>query len=157
VATFYTPQPHRRLKYLRLGGLLIPHLSTSTSSFLPMHQEFDPFNPDPNSESYLPEAESARPSKLRFWIHGRSTSVYCMAFVHNQLNHQRTKVSCQRLRGRRKLKRGISKSATLWQIWTRQHDRRRCIICQCHSLSILIYLVGASRTGTLGRAHAANI
>ncbi|KAJ7849791.1 hypothetical protein B0H14DRAFT_3137833 [Mycena olivaceomarginata] len=35
-----------------------------------MLQEFDPFNPDPNSESYLPDAESPGRSKPRFRIHG---------------------------------------------------------------------------------------
>ncbi|KAJ7265424.1 hypothetical protein B0H12DRAFT_1217015 [Mycena haematopus] len=37
-----------------------------------MHYEFDPFSPDPNSESYLPDAENPRRSKLRLWIPGHN-------------------------------------------------------------------------------------
>lgn len=42
-----------------------------------MLQEFDPFNPDPNSESYLPDAESPGRSKPRFRIHGYSMFLLC--------------------------------------------------------------------------------
>ncbi|KAF7335286.1 hypothetical protein MSAN_02339300 [Mycena sanguinolenta] len=35
-----------------------------------MRYEFDPFSPDPNSESYLPDPENPSQSKLRLWIHG---------------------------------------------------------------------------------------
>ncbi|KAK7053961.1 hypothetical protein R3P38DRAFT_2853472 [Favolaschia claudopus] len=37
-----------------------------------MHDDFDPFNPDPNSESYVPEPESPRRFKLRFWINAHN-------------------------------------------------------------------------------------